>query len=95
MGPAASGKPIGVAEFSKLRTHVGRASPWRTPAMRRRPTASSTSRSPQPRLDGKYTVFGKVISGMDVVDKLEMPRSHRQSNREARQSSDDLPSSIG
>jgi cyclophilin family peptidyl-prolyl cis-trans isomerase/HEAT repeat protein len=27
--------------------------------------------SPQPRLDAKYTVFGRVISGMDVVDALE------------------------
>jgi cyclophilin family peptidyl-prolyl cis-trans isomerase len=26
--------------------------------------------SPQARLDGQYTVFGKVISGMDVVGKL-------------------------
>jgi len=27
--------------------------------------------SPQPRLDGKYTIFGEVTSGMDVVDRIE------------------------
>lgn len=26
--------------------------------------------SPQPRLDGRYTVFGQVVAGMDVVDRL-------------------------
>jgi HEAT repeat protein/cyclophilin family peptidyl-prolyl cis-trans isomerase len=26
--------------------------------------------SPQPHLDGKYTVFGRVVAGMEVVDKL-------------------------
>jgi len=26
--------------------------------------------SPQPHLDGTYTVFGRVVSGMDVVDRL-------------------------
>jgi cyclophilin family peptidyl-prolyl cis-trans isomerase/HEAT repeat protein len=26
--------------------------------------------SPQPHLDGGYTVFGRVVSGMDVVDRL-------------------------
>lgn len=27
--------------------------------------------SPQPHLDGKHTVFGKVVSGQDVVDSIE------------------------
>ena len=26
--------------------------------------------SPQPHLDGRYTVFGRVVAGMDVVDAL-------------------------
>ena len=27
--------------------------------------------SPQPHLDGRYTVFGRVVSGMEVVDAIE------------------------
>jgi cyclophilin family peptidyl-prolyl cis-trans isomerase/HEAT repeat protein len=27
--------------------------------------------SPQPHLDGRYTVFGQVVSGLDVLDRIE------------------------
>ncbi|OLC45833.1 MAG: peptidylprolyl isomerase [Acidobacteria bacterium 13_1_40CM_65_14] len=27
--------------------------------------------SPQPHLDAKYTVFGRVISGMEIVDQIQ------------------------
>jgi cyclophilin family peptidyl-prolyl cis-trans isomerase len=27
--------------------------------------------SPQPHLDGKYTVFGRVIAGMEIVDQIQ------------------------
>ena len=27
--------------------------------------------SPQPHLDGRYTIFGRVVAGMEVVDQLE------------------------
>jgi len=71
-GSGGSGKPVGAAEFSKLRTHERGAV-----AMAHAGNAANADSqfyvtlSPQARLDGQYTVFGKVISGMDVVQKIQ------------------------
>ncbi len=50
-----------------LRGAVGMALDWRD-------TGGSQffiTHSPQPHLDARYTVFGHVVAGMDVVDRLE------------------------
>jgi cyclophilin family peptidyl-prolyl cis-trans isomerase len=72
-GRGGSGKPIGVAEITKKRTHVRGAVAMAY--------AGSDPKSAEsqfyillraaPQLNPKYTVFGKVIKGMEVVDKLE------------------------
>ena len=74
-GTRDSGDPIGALEVSKKRTHVAGAV-----AMAHRegdPKGSDSQMyvvlSPRPELNGKYTVFGQVISGMDVVQKLRIP----------------------
>jgi cyclophilin family peptidyl-prolyl cis-trans isomerase len=36
--------------------------------------------SPTPHLDGRYTIFGKVISGMDVVHHIGMGDTIKQIN---------------
>jgi cyclophilin family peptidyl-prolyl cis-trans isomerase len=70
-GRLESGNPVGAAEFSKLRTHVTGAV-----ALAHRGNASTADSqfyvvlSDTHRLDGKYTVFGKLISGMDVLPKI-------------------------
>lgn len=51
-----------------LRGTVGMAIDWRD-------TAGSQffiTVSPQPHLDGRYTVFGKVVNGLDLLDRLSL-----------------------
>ena len=70
-GPG-SGKPIGVAEITKKRRHL-RGSV----AMAHHGDAKGADSQfyivmrAAPELDAKYTVFGRVITGMDVVMRLQ------------------------
>lgn len=68
-----SGRPIGVAEFSKKRTHVKGAVGL---AHAGDPTQADSqiyvTLGAKPALDGKYAVIGKVLVGMDVVEKLQV-----------------------
>jgi len=50
-----------------LRGSVGMARDWRDSAGSR----FFITHSPQPYLDSRYTVFGNVVEGMDVLDRLE------------------------
>lgn len=71
-GTKDSGKPIGVAEISKKRTHkkgaVGMAHAGNAALA---DSQFYITRRATPSLDGRYTVFGQVIAGSDVVDKIE------------------------
>lgn len=70
---ATSGKPIGAAEISKRRTHkrgaVGMAHAGD-------PTQADSqfyiTRRAAPELNGKYVVWGQVVSGMEIVDQIQV-----------------------
>jgi peptidyl-prolyl cis-trans isomerase B (cyclophilin B) len=71
-GTKDSGKSIGVAEITKKRTHkkgaVGMAHAGNAAAA---DSQFYITRRATPSLDGRYTVFGQVIAGSDVVDKIQ------------------------
>jgi cyclophilin family peptidyl-prolyl cis-trans isomerase len=70
-GTQGSGKPIGVGEFSSKRTHVrGAVAIAHTGDAKGGDSQMYIMLAPAPRLNGSYTVFGQVISGMDVVDRI-------------------------
>ena len=67
-----AGEPIGAAEFSKLRTHVkGAVGMAHNGNASTADTQFYVTLADVPRLDGQYVVFGKVISGMEVVQKIQ------------------------
>lgn len=70
-GRGSSGTPIGVAEISKTRTHVrGAVAMAHSGDASKADSQFYVTLADVHRLDPDYTVFGKVISGMDVVTKI-------------------------
>ena len=70
-GPG-SGKPIGVSEIGKKRRHApGTVAMAHSGDPKFADSQFYIVMQPRPGLDGKYTIFGRVTSGMDVVKKLK------------------------
>ena len=68
-----SGKPVGVAEISKKHLHVkGAVGMAHAGDPAQGDSQIYVMLSTKPALDGKYAVIGQVISGMDVVLKLQV-----------------------
>jgi peptidyl-prolyl cis-trans isomerase B (cyclophilin B) len=66
-----SGQPVGVLESSPKRTHVAGAVGLAHPGDPKQGDSQMyITVVPTPRLNGTFTVFGKLISGMDVVRRL-------------------------
>ena len=73
-GRQASGKPIGVAEITKKRKHIRGAVAMAYPGTDPKSADSQffIDTKAHPEWDGKYAVFGKVIKGIEVVDKIQV-----------------------
>ena len=70
-GRAGFGKPIGVAEITKKRRHVrGAVAMGHTGDPAQADSHFYITLADRPDLDGRYTVFGKVVTGMTVADQI-------------------------
>ncbi|MDP2052532.1 MAG: peptidylprolyl isomerase [Acidobacteriota bacterium] len=85
-GNGGSGTTVGVAEISKTRTHVrGAVAMAHAGDAAKADSQFYVTLADQHRLNADYTVFGKVISGMDVVSKIAVTdRIVRVTVREAK-----------
>ncbi|HVL69879.1 MAG TPA: peptidylprolyl isomerase [Vicinamibacterales bacterium] len=72
-GRSGFGKPIGVAEITKKRRHVRGAVAMGYAGTDPKMADSHfyITLANRPDLDGRYTVFGRVITGMAVADRLQ------------------------
>jgi peptidyl-prolyl cis-trans isomerase B (cyclophilin B) len=71
-GRSGSGTPIGVAEITKKRANVrGAVGMSHSGSAKDADSQFYITLRAAPELDGKHTVFGRVVSGMDVAAKIE------------------------
>jgi peptidylprolyl isomerase len=71
-GHRGSGTPIGFAEITKKRKNgIGAVGMAHSGDPKLADSQFYITRRAAPELDGKYTVFGKVLTGMDVVAKIQ------------------------
>lgn len=71
-GRGGSGQAIGVAEITKKRRNVvGAVGMGHSGNPREADSQFYIMRRAAPENDGKYTVFGKVLKGMDVVNRIQ------------------------
>jgi peptidylprolyl isomerase len=74
-GNSGSNRSVGVAEISKRKFEKGIVGLAYREGQK--PTAATSHffilRAPNPKLDGKYSAIGRVIAGMNVVEKIEKP----------------------
>jgi cyclophilin family peptidyl-prolyl cis-trans isomerase len=72
-GTGGSGRAIGVAEINTVHTHkLGAVAMAHAGNAAQADSQMYITLAAVPRLDSGYTVFGQVLSGMDVVQKLEV-----------------------
>jgi cyclophilin family peptidyl-prolyl cis-trans isomerase len=71
-GRGNSGKPIGAAEITKKRTHgPGAVGMGHAGNAKDADSQFYITLRDAPSLNGKYTVFGRVIKGLDVAAKIQ------------------------
>jgi cyclophilin family peptidyl-prolyl cis-trans isomerase len=70
-GSGGSGNPVGVAEIARGRTHQrGSVAMAHAGDPRYADSQFYIMKRAAPSLDGKHTIVGRVITGLDVVDKI-------------------------
>jgi peptidyl-prolyl cis-trans isomerase B (cyclophilin B) len=73
-GRGGSGTPVGAAEMTKKRRNIRGAVAMAYPGTDARAADSQfyILTKPHPEWDAKYTVFARVVKGIEVVDKIQV-----------------------